>query len=116
MRNPRHPPPPVTRPTSVQRRADSNPGPSKHTPSKSTAPKRMRKPSAALRESASSQKMLKRRRDPETTAMIANCDLTIEEEQEQEPPKKALKKMEMNKSFFSVLPKKVDVGGTSFSF
>ena len=95
--------------------ADSDPGPSKYIPSKSTAPKRMRKPSAALRESASSQKMLKRRRDPETAAMIANCDLAIEEEQ-QEPPMKAAKKMEINKSFFTALPKNVDVCGTSFSF
>jgi len=53
--------------------------------------------------------------------MIANCNIAIEEEQEeQEPPKKASKKLskktEMNKSFFSALPRNVDVRSTSFSF
>jgi hypothetical protein len=53
--------------------------------------------------------------------MIANCNLAIEEEQEeQELPKKASKKaskkMEMNRSFFSTLQKNVDVRSTSFSF
>jgi hypothetical protein len=71
-------PPPVTRPTTVFRAADSDPGPSKHIPSKSTAVKLTRNPSAALRESTSSQQMLKRRREPETAAMITNCDLAIE--------------------------------------
>jgi len=60
--------------------------------------------------------MQKRRRDPETSVMIANCDLAIGEEQEHEPPKKTSKKMEMNKSFFSALPKNVDVRCTSPSF
>jgi len=80
--------------------------------------KRTRKPSAALRDSVSSEKIQKRRRDPETAAMIANCGVSIEE-QEQEPPKKARKKaskVEMNKSFFSALPKSVDVRRTSFFF
>ena len=84
----------------------------------------MRKPSVSLRESASAQRLQKRRHDPETAAMIANCNLAIEEEEEQEPPKKASNKasnkasknMEMNKSFFNALPKNVDVRSTSFSF
>ena len=62
--------PAVTRPTSLQRPANSDPTPSEHVPSKSTATKstpakRTRRPSAALCESAVSQRMQKRQRDPE---------------------------------------------------
>src|SRR5436190_1248370 len=58
--------PAVTRPTSLQRPENSDPTPSEHIPSKSTATKstpakRTRRPSAALCESAVSQRMQKRR-------------------------------------------------------
>jgi hypothetical protein len=80
----------------------------------------MRKPSAALRESASSEKTHKRRHDPETAAMLANCNFIFEEELEEEPPKKTSKKgskkVEMNKAFFTALPRAVDVRSTSFLF
>jgi len=92
-----------------------------------TLTKRTRKPSAALRESASSEKTQKRRHDPETAAMLANCDFVVEEELE-EPPKKILKKIlkkgskkgskkfETNKAFFTAIPRAVDVHSTSFLF
>lgn len=88
-----------------------------------TLTKRTRKASAALRESASSEKTQKRRRDPETAAMLANCDFAVEEEDEGPPKKtskkgskKPSKKVEMNKAFFNGLPRGVDVRSTSFLF
>ena len=113
--SPRPPPSPVTRPASVQRTRDSTTRPLKQIHSKSTAAKCMRKPSVIL-ESASAQRLQKRRHDPETAAMIANCNLIEEEQEEQEPLKKASKKMEMNRSFFNALPKNVDVRSTYFLF
>ena len=89
-------------------------------PGSNTVTKRTRKPSAALRESVSALKKQKRAHDPETAAMLANCSIPCED-QEQEPPKKApkkaSKKVEINKSFFSALPKVVTVRrGTSVFF
>ena len=98
----------VIRPALVQYTANSDSG----------SFKRTRKPSAALRESVSSEQTQKRWRDSETAAIIANCDVSIEE-QEQEPRKKAQKKaskVKMNKSFFSALSRSVDVDSTSFFF
>lgn len=79
--------------------------------------KRKRKPSAVLREAVSAQKKQKRRHDPETAALLANYDVPIEDH-EQEPPKKApqkaIKKLEINRSFFAALPRGVTVvRGTS---
>ena len=90
--------------------------PAKHTansdlgPSKSTAAKCMWKPSATLSESALSEHRQKCPQDPETAAMLSNCDLEIDENEE-EPPKKAAKKAAkrvLNESFFSTLPKNWD--------
>ena len=87
--------------------------------SNNTVTKRPQKPCAALRESVSALKKQKRAHDPETAAMLANCDIPCED-QEQEPPKNALKKaskkVEMNKSFFTALSRGVTVRGTSFFF
>ena len=84
-------------------------------PASSNSPisKRQRKPSAALLEAVSAQKKQKRRHDPETAALLANCNVPFED-QEQEPPKKApkkasqkaTKKLEINKSFFTALPRR----------
>ena len=75
----------------------------------------MRKPSAVLRESVLAQRTQTRRQDPETAAMLSNCDLAIDEN-EGEPPNTAAKKIGkkiLNEAFFSSLPKKVDVRSTS---
>ena len=75
----------------------------------------MRKPSAILRESALTQRTQQRRHDPETVAMLANCDLVIDENDE-EPPNVAAKevaKKGLDGSFYRALPRKVDVHGIS---
>ena len=59
-----------------------------------------------------SEKAQKRRRDPETAAMIANCDVPIEEEPPKKVPKKA-KKVEMNRPFFKGLTRDLDVGSAN---
>ena len=83
--------------------------------------KRMRKPSFALRESVTAQKKQKRQ-NPETAAMLANYDITIED-QEQQPPKKVWKKGSQkaapNTDFFNRLAAEVVVNsrnGTSTFF
>ena len=94
-------------------------------PASSNSPisKCQRKPSAALLEAVSAQKKQKRRHDPETAALLANCNVPFED-QEQEPPKKALKKasqkatkkLEINKSFFAALPRGVAVLHDTYRF
>lgn len=94
-------------------------------PASSNSPvsKRQRKPSAALLEAVSAQKKQKRRHDPETAALLANCNVPFED-QEQEPPKKApkkasqkaTKKPEVNKSFFTALPRAVTVLRGTYRF
>ena len=94
-------------------------------PASSNSPvsKRQRKPSAALLEAVSAQKKQKRRHDPETAALLANCNVPFED-QEQEPPKKApkkasqkaTKKPEVNKSFFTALPRAITVLRSTYRF
>ena len=76
-----------------------------------------RKSSIILRESMSSTKIQKRRRDPETAAMLANCDFVVEKEKQKplkKKSKKVSKKIEMNKAFFTALSRDVDIRSTSF--
>jgi len=75
----------------------------------------MRKPSAILRELALTQSMQQRRHDPETVAMLSNCDFAIDGNDE-EPPNVAAKQVAnkgLDGSFYHALPRKVDIRGIS---
>jgi len=65
--------------------------------------------------SALAQCTQKRRQDPETMAMLSNCDLAIDENEGESPnmaAKKTGKRM-LNETFLNSLPKKVNIRHTS---
>lgn len=94
-------------------------------PASSNSPisKHQRKSSITLLETVSTQKKQKCRHDPETAALLANYNVSFED-QEQEPPKKAskkasqkaIKKLEVNKSFFTELPRSVTILHDTYHF
>jgi hypothetical protein len=73
---------------------------------------RERKASTTLRQSVASQKK-RGRTDPEVAAVIRNCGM-IDEEEEEPLKKKKVGKIDLNKDFFQQLPNKVHVRSTSF--